>query len=77
MRPDIVKSPAEYRTGHFPESRSKTGQDLLSGTALINSFCFHLWNHMKSYGDLCETIQKSTKLERKRMESNCMKVRRS
>ena len=35
MRPGIVKSPAGYRTGHFPGIRPDTGPDLLSGTPLI------------------------------------------
>ena len=34
IRPDIVKSAAGYRTGHFPEIRPDTGPDLLSGTPL-------------------------------------------
>ena len=35
IRPDIVKSPAGYRTGHFPEILPGTGPDLLSGTPLF------------------------------------------
>ena len=35
IRPDIVKSPAGYRTGHLPEMRPDTGPDLLSGTPLV------------------------------------------
>ena len=31
------KSPAGYRTGHFPEIRPDTGPDLLSGTPLKSS----------------------------------------
>ena len=31
----MVKSPAGYRTGHFPEIRPDTGPDLLSGTPLL------------------------------------------
>ena len=35
IRPDMVKSPTGYRTGHFPEIRPDTGPDLLSGTPLL------------------------------------------
>ena len=31
----MVKSPAGYRTGDFPEIRPDTGPDLLSGTPLV------------------------------------------
>ena len=34
IRPHNVKSPAGYRTGHFPEIQPDTGPDLLSGTSL-------------------------------------------
>ena len=32
----VVKSPAGYRTGHFPEIRPDTGPDMLSGTPLVS-----------------------------------------
>ena len=38
----MVKSPAGYRTGHFPEIRPDTGPDLLSGTLLIQSIVENL-----------------------------------
>ena len=47
IRRNILKSPAGYQTGHFPEMRADTGPELLSGAPLLKSisrFFLHLYN---------------------------------
>ena len=45
----MVKSPAGYQTGHFPEIRPDTGPDLLSGTPLYSIIIRILFTNIHIY----------------------------